>query len=153
MFSHSKYDSEEGKDSDEEIKKTSIETKSINNKPSIQLISNIPLTKRILLTTQRTLAYKFSCGHTKRIKYTLEKIYTTNKKIRRDAISKIKENKETRFQCGRLEDLQSVSKIKALQRKPDKEDTTKWSPKSRQSSRLPTYLSRKRTPIIEMKRK
>ena len=96
---NSKYDSEEGKDSDEEIKKTSIETKSINNKPSIQLISNIPPTKRILLTTQRTLVYKYCCGHTKRIKYTLEKIYTTNKTIRRDAISKIKEHKETKLQC------------------------------------------------------
>ena len=74
---------------------------------------------------------KFSCGHTKRIKYTLEKIYTNNKKIRRDAISKIKENKETKFQCGRVEDPRSVSNSKALQRKPDKEDITKWSPKSR----------------------
>ena len=68
---NSKYDSEEEKDSGKEIKKTSIETKSINNKLPIQLISNIPPTKRILLTTQRTLIYKYSCGHTKRIKNTL----------------------------------------------------------------------------------
>ena len=58
---NSKYDSEEIKDSDEEIKRTSIEIESIHNKPSIQLISNIPPTKRILLTTQRTLVYKYSC--------------------------------------------------------------------------------------------
>ena len=75
---NSKYDSEDEKDSGEEIKKTSIETKSINNKPPIQIISNIPPTKRILLTPQRTLVYKYSCGHTKRIKDTLEKIYTAN---------------------------------------------------------------------------
>ena len=78
---NSKYDSEEEEDSGEEIKKTSIETKSLNNKPPIQLISNIPPTKRILLTTQRTLIYKYSHGYTKRIKYTLDKYIQPTKRL------------------------------------------------------------------------
>ena len=56
----SEYDSEEDKDSGEEIKNISSETKSISNKPPIKLISNIPPTKRILLTIHRTLVYKYS---------------------------------------------------------------------------------------------
>ena len=94
----------------------------------------------------------------KRIKYTLEKICITNKKFRIDAINKIKEHKETKFQCVRIKDPRSDSNSKVLQRKLNKEDIAKWSPKSRQSSRLPTYLSKEKTPIqnptrIEMDRK
>ena len=77
------------------------------------------------------MVYTYSCGHTKRIKYTLEKIYTTNKKIRIDTFSKIKEHKATKFQCVRVKDLRSESNSKALQRKPNIEDIAKWSPKSR----------------------
>ena len=69
----SEYNSEEDEDLGEKIKKTSSETKSINNKPPLKFISNIPPSKRILLTIQRTLVYTYSCGHTKRIKYMLEK--------------------------------------------------------------------------------
>ena len=46
----SEYDIEEDENSGEDIKKTSSETKIIDNKPPIKCISNIPPTKRILLT-------------------------------------------------------------------------------------------------------
>ena len=117
----SEYNSEEDEDLGEKIKKTSSETKSINNKPPLKFISNIPPSKRILLTIQRTLVYTYSCGHTKRIKYALEKKCTTNKKIRIDAISKIKEYKETKFQCVRVKESRSDSNSKASQRKPNQE--------------------------------
>ena len=95
----SEYNSEEDEDLGEKIKKTSSETKSINNKPPIKSISNIiPPTKWILLTIHRALVYKYSCEHTRRIRYPLEKLCTTTKMIRIDTISNIKEYKETKFQ-------------------------------------------------------
>ena len=118
----SEYDSKEDEDSGKKIKKIPSETKSIKNKIPIKCISKIPPTKKILLTIQRTLVYTYSCGHTKRIKYALEKKCTTNKKIRIDAISKIKEYKETKFQCVRVKESRSDSNSKASQRKLNQED-------------------------------
>ena len=71
------------------------------------------------------MVYTYSCGHTKRIKYTLEKICTTDKKIRRDAISKIKDHKEGKFQCVRVKYPRLDSNSKSLQRKSNKEAITK----------------------------
>ena len=151
----SENDSEEDEDLDEEINTMSSETKSINNKPSIKFISNTkPPTKRISLTIQRTLVYKYSCGHTKIMRYPFEKLCTTTKQIRIDSISNMKEYKETKFQCLMVKESRPESNSKVSQRKTNQdlitqtEDNATCSPKSRQSSRLPTYLSKVITPTI-----